>query len=285
MRESERLGLLKQSSSAAAPEEEQSRKPLKRRRKKQRSVQRSWYERRLSQAGIEMPPRIYCAMALLMGAGGAAVAVNLGWFLALFVGIALTHFVMFGYLDDRATKRKNKIVPQLAPFIDGLASALSTGFNLEGALAQAAQGVPPGLLRDELERMVKALNTGFTVKESVTILKERISGREIIALVVALNLFASLGGTVLEPFRRLARKIREQQTVVERAGRDLVMVKQAFYLIFLLALGAPGVLMLVQPTYLSDALSDALGRFILQIGMALILTALLGFRKITNLRL
>jgi len=285
MRERDRLGLLKQPSALSVPEEDKSRKAVPRRRQRREQAQLSWYARKLSQAGIEIPARVYVAIAVLIGLAGLFLAANLGWFLAIFVAVALTHFLLFGYLEDRAVKRKKKVIPQLAPFIDGLASALSTGFNLEGALAQATQGVPPGLLRDELDRMVKALSAGFTVREAISLLKERISGREIISLVVALSLFSTMGGTVLEPFRRLAKKIREQQTVVERAGRDLVMVKQAFYLIFFLALGAPLVLMAVQPSYLRDAVHDSLGRFILQLGVVLILVALLGFRKITNLKL
>ena len=190
----------------------------------------------------------------------------------------------FGYLEERAQKRKGKIIPQLAPFIDAIASALSSGLNIEAAIVTSAESVPPGLLRTELEKVISAINRGFSVREAMGVLRERIVGREITSLAVALTLFASMGGSVLEPFRRLARKLREQQTVADRAVRDLVMVKQAFYVLFFLSVSAPGILMLVRPGYMNQAFSDPLGRIVLQMGAVMIILAYMVFKKITNLK-
>lgn len=284
MRERERLRTLKYSNIALFDEMDEARSKRKKKGLNKRRSASSWYEKRLSQAGINIPSRLYVAVCLFFSVSSAIVALVLGVVFSLFILVALSYYLLWWYLDDRATKRQKRVIPQLAPFIDGLASALSTGFNIEGAVIQAVEGVPPGILRLELDRVVKALNTGFTVKESMGILKERIAGKEVTSLVVALNLFSSMGGTVLEPFRRLAKKIREQQAVAEKANRDLVMVKQAFLIIFLLAVLAPVVLMMMEPDYLMEAYRDTLGRLIFQIGAIMVVSAVLIFKKITNLK-
>lgn len=287
MKERDRLGLLKQPSSAAMLEEKEEGKVKKRKgpRKKPRLSELGWFARKLSQAGINVAPRLYVILVLLGSTVFGLLLSFIGIIVAVSFGAALAYHLLFSYLEERAVKRKKIVVPQLAPFIDGIASALGTGFNIEGAIVQAAEGVPPGLLKDELDRIVRALNAGFTVKEATTLLKERITGKEVTALAVSLTLFASMGGHVLEPFRRLARKIREQEGVADKANRDLVMVKQAFYIIFFLALSAPFVMMVVQPSYLNQAFSDVLGRIILQGGAIMVLISFLCFKKITNLKL
>ncbi len=94
-----------------------------------------------------------------------------------------------------------------------------------------------------------------------------------------------MGGHVLEPFRRLAEKIREQHVVVEKAGRDLVMVRQAFYIIFGLSLLVPLLLIVVQPDYIGKASSDPIGRIMLQVAAMMVCSAIIGFKKITNLKI
>ncbi len=281
MKEGTRLKLLKQTSSLEIPEEqEQKREEIK----DIKPVTRSKFARKLLQAGIHSDARSYAGLSLLC----ACCAAFLGWQLGPIMGsaafLAVLHFLFTVYLEERATRRQKKVIPQIAPFIDGLATALATGFNVESAIVQASQAVPPGILRTELDRVSIALTKGFAVKESLSMLRERIAGKEITSLVVSLSLFSSMGGTVLEPLRRLARKIREQQTVTERANRDLVMVKQAFYLLFILSLGIPSILMMIEPNYLKSALNDSFGRIIVQIGGLLILGSVVGFKQITNIK-
>ena len=75
------------------------------------------------------------------------------------------------------------------------------------------------------------------------------------------------------------------ERVVEKANRDLVMVKQAFYMILLLSFGCPVVLMMIQPDYLKNAFADGVGRILIQIGMIMNLTAIVIFKKIISVKM
>lgn len=283
MRERDRLSALKQQPPGMMPGEDGAK-----RKKKDRTSElaaRTRFDRRLLQAGLDIPAKVYVGAVVVAAMGIFYLATFLGYLLACTLGAVFTHYMFTGYLDERAEKRKRQMIPQLAPFIDAIASSLSSGFNIEAAICASAEAIPEGTLRTELDKVVSALNRGFSVRESMAVLRDRIVGREIISLSVALSLFATMGGNVLEPFRRLARKLREQQTVAERAGRDLVMVKQAFYILFFLSMSAPGILMLVRPGYMTQAYTDSLGRLVLQIGGILIVLAYLLFKKITSLKI
>lgn len=239
---------------------------------------------KLMQAGIPLPPRLYMLFAIAISLIAGLICGRIGILLGAFAFGGCMNYTLVIYIEERAALRRRKVIPQLAAFIDGMAAALGTGFNTEGAIIQAAQGVPAGVLKDELDRVVSALNRGFSVQDSIGILKSRITGKEVTSLAVSITLFAKMGGRLLEPFRRLAKKIREQQTVVEKASRDLVQVRQAFMILLILSTGTPGILFFASPGYLGQAFEDPFGRIILQFAVAIQLLMILIFKKITNLK-
>ncbi|MCB0309738.1 MAG: type II secretion system F family protein [Bdellovibrionales bacterium] len=286
MREKDRLSALRQTSAPAlTPESGKRPKERKGGSQKLRLNSKNGYPRKLLQAGFEIEPRKYLAIcgsvSLLVG----YLASYLGIIIALTLTAMLYYYLAIGLLDDRAERRKRKVVPQLAPFLDSLTSGLGTGLNLEAAIVQATASMPPGILRTELDKVAAAIEIGFPVRDALNVLRDRVTGKEVTSLVVSLSLFSSMGGYVLEPFKRLARKIREQQQVAERAARDLVMVKQAFYTVFLLALSVPVFLVIAQPSYLAQAFNDGLGKILLQVGQVLILMALVLFKRMTSIKI
>jgi tight adherence protein B len=281
VKERDRLALLRQTTT----ETESDKTKHAREASEELALKRTPFQKKLMRAGIKRSARTYIFIWLVIASLAAFVVSKLGMPLSVFVFGMLLYYGFSDYLEEKANKRKKKIVPQLPGFIDGLASALSTGFNIEGAIIQASHSVPPGLLRDELDKVVAALNRGFSVSEAMGILRERLTGREITSLVVALGLFSTMGGHVLEPFRRLAQKIREQHVVTEKAGRDLVMVRQAFYIIFGLSLLVPLLLIVVQPDYIGKAMNEPVGRVMFQVAAMMVCSALIGFKRITNLKI
>lgn len=242
-------------------------------------------EEKLFQAGIFLPRGVFLiivgAIATLLAYVGHFLGVLLGVF--LFAATAFYFFTI--YLDEKSAKRRNKIIPHLPAFIDGLASALGTGFNLEAAVMQATESVPMGLLRVELDRVVNALKSGLSLEESFLSLRRRVSGREVISLGVSVVLFHDLGGRMLEPFRRLAEKVREQQLVISKAQRDLVQIRLAFNIILFLSVIIPLVLVAMQPSYMNIALGDWLGRILCQLSIIVQVSALLFFKRTMTFRL
>lgn len=281
MRERERLSALKQVSQDMADAMEA--RTIK--RGGSALVTRGSYAEKIMQAGLSFSPSAYRGIILSISFGAAYIASFLGLLLAIFIFFILLYYLAFGYLEERSVKRRKIILPQFPAFIDSLAAGLGTGFNLEGAIIEAAKAVPPGLFRTELDKVVDALERGYSTEESIGIMRRRITGKEVTSLVVCLQLFHGMGGRLLEPFRRLSRKIREQQVVVERAGRDLVQVKQAFSILLFLSAGSPFLLMLIQPDYLNGALVDPLGRILLQLAAIIQVSSVAIFKAVTNLKM
>ncbi|MCB9029533.1 MAG: type II secretion system F family protein [Deltaproteobacteria bacterium] len=242
------------------------------------------YDEKLAQAGIELPQNIYIATVVTISLFVGFLGLQLGLVLGIYSFVLVTYFLLFPYLDEKADKRRRMILPQIPSYIDGLMAALGSGSSLEAALAHGTQAVPDGLLRQELETACNSLKSGMTIEEAFEGVRVSIQGREVISLIAALSLFSNMGGRMLEPFQRLAQKIREQQHAVEKATRDLVQVRQAFIILSGLSILAPLLIMIIQPDYLVEAYEDALGRIVLQIAIIMEITALFVYRKIVHIK-
>ena len=168
MRENKRLQMLKVRSTADASAV----KPRQRAEKKRFDVKSGSYDERLLQAGVAMSKEIYVPVVFICSFGMGYLATGVGMLLGIFVSGIMAYYLCFVYIRERSIKRRRLVIPLLPGFIDGLASALSTGFNLEGAVAQAVQAVPSGLLRDELDRVVLGISRGLTVEEAFSGLKK-----------------------------------------------------------------------------------------------------------------
>ena len=248
------------------------------------SIEPGSFTEKLLQAGLEMPRWLYLSLVFTSGLLVAYLALFLGPILATYSFGLYCYYFLVTYIEERSQKRRKIIVPQIPSFLDGLTTALNTGYSIDAALLQGAQSIPEGILRSELENAINLLNSGMTVDEAFKRLRQRIVGREIISIVTAIDLFSSMGGRMLDPFERLGRKMRDQQHALARAGRDLVQIKQAFIIIGALSVLAPFAVFLMQPTYIMSALNDSFGRLILQCSVMVEITAIFIFKNMINLK-
>lgn len=242
------------------------------------------YEEKLAQAGIDLPRGIYFGLVAVVSLVAGYLGSLLGGALATFCAILIAYFMLSCLPGELAEKRRRKMVPQLPSFLDAMTAALSTGFSIDAALAQGAQAVPNGFLRDELENAVHLMRSGMTIDEAFRRTRQRLTGREIISVITAIDLFASMGGRMLDPFERLGSKMRDQERALERANRDLVQIKQAFMIIGGLSVLAPLAVFFMQPSYMITGVADPLGRMILQIAIMVELTCIFVFRRMVNLK-
>jgi len=282
MKELERLKFIK---SRSADEVNPSKVKERESRRQRANITKGSYGERLQQAGIPLPAFVWVA-----GVSGGAffLMTSLTKFIGPVVGFPVAfcflYYLLSIYVTARAEKRRRQVVPQLPGFIDTLAASLATGYNMESAIEHATNSLPEGILKREFMHVVRMVNKKMTLDESFAYLMRRIAGQEIVSLIITLRLFHGMGGRVLTPFKRLGYKMREQQSVLERASRDLVGTKQAFNIIFFLSVTAPIFLLVSEPSYILDAFKHPILKYVMQGCMVIQVICLLVFKRFTTLR-
>jgi Flp pilus assembly protein TadB len=283
MREAQRMRHLKAATAEELVEKKKRDKDTKRLRK---AVRGGTYAERLQQAGLYVPPVVWVSTVLCVS---VLMAIGLTNAIGPLVGFAVApcfgYYYLSTYLTARAEKRRRQGVPLLPGFLDTLSASLGTGYNMEVAVEHATNSLPEGMLKTEFTRVVRMMNKGMMMNEALEYMVRRISGQEIVSIVITIRLFADMGGRGLEPFRRLGYKMREQQSVLERAGRDLVGTKQAFYVIFSLSICAPIFLLASQPSYILAAFEHEWIKYIMQGAIVVQVMCFMLFKRFTTLRI
>jgi len=286
MKESVRLKLLRRNPTL------KTRKPIKKKKKKretvklgERTVARGSYDERLLQGGINLPSSVYVTLVILLSAAVLMVLTNsIGLLVGICAGPCFAYYMFVQFPNARSYKRRREAIPQLPAFVDTLGASLGTGYTMEDAFKHAAVSLPNGVLKKEMQRAVKMLEKNLPIHEALDYLLGKISGREIISLVITIKLFSDMGGRVLTPFQRLGYKIRDQQVILERASRDLVGVKQAFYVIFGLAMFVPASLLVSDPQYILSALEHDTVKWVVQGAVVVQLVCFMLFKQFTAIR-
>ncbi len=175
-------------------------------------------ESRLVHSGMPWSVRDFAAFRWLLLLGSIAFGVLLGiwrgWDLVgLFLAIVLMVGGYYGpqmWLDWRVERRLMDIDNELPYFMDRLTLGMEAGLGFETALRRVAERYP-GLLGDELRRMVRQLDRGHPRGQALEELGERNPSPDLGAFVAAVRQTDRLGTS-------LARILRVQ-TVLLRSRR------------------------------------------------------------------
>lgn len=186
-------------------------------------------ESRLAHSRMPWSVRDFAAFRWLLLLGSLVFGVMLGiwrgwdlvgWFLAI-------GFVVGGYfapqmwLDWRVERRQMDIDNELPYFMDRLTLGLEAGLGFETALRRVAEGYP-GLLGDELRRMVRQLDRGHPRGQALEELGERNPSHDLGAFVAAVRQTDRLGTSLARILRVQTELLRSRRRRrAEEASRRL----------------------------------------------------------------
>ena len=186
-------------------------------------------ESRLAHSGIPWSVRDYAAFRWLLLLGSLAFGVVLGiwrgwdlvgWFLA--IGLVVGgYFAPQMWLDWRVERRQMAIDNELPYFMDRLTLGLEAGLGFETGLRRIAERYP-GLLGDELRRMVRQLDRGHPRGQALEELGVRNPSHDLGAFVAAVRQTDRLGTSLARILRVQTELLRSRRRRrAEEASRRL----------------------------------------------------------------
>ena len=184
---------------------------------------------RLVMAGVAWEPADHAALRWLAIWAGAALSLVLlvarggdlvSWFLAI-VTMAAAATVPNLWISFRIERRQRDIDRRLPDFLDRVSLALEAGLGFEVALRRSAERFP-GRLGDELRRMVRQIDRGYSRAQAMDEMAARNPSEDLVAFAAAVRQSDRLGTSLARTLRvqsdllRTRRKRRAQE-----AGRRL----------------------------------------------------------------
>ena len=149
-----------------------------------------------------------------------------GFSTGLYVQVALVG-ALFGWLypsiwlNDRLGARKRELMKMLPFYLDIITLCVEAGLNMQGAMTQAVAKGPKGVLRDEIQRVLRDIRAGKGRAESLRDMAERLTEPSVTNFTTAVIQAESMGmnlGPILRAQaeqRRSERFLRAEKLAME----------------------------------------------------------------------
>ncbi|RMG57044.1 MAG: type II secretion system F family protein [Gammaproteobacteria bacterium] len=147
-----------------------------------------------------------------------------GFFEPLFILLApiAGWFFPLVWLSDMRKRREREIIKQLPVYLDFLTMAVEAGLNLTGALQQAMDKGPKGMIRSEFGIVLRDLRSGLSRADAFKRLAERIDLPEVTGFVNSMIQAERMGSSMAATLR-----VQAEQRRTERFQRAEKMAMEA----------------------------------------------------------
>jgi tight adherence protein B len=237
----------------------------------------------ISQAGLDIPVRVYWIASVVVGAVAAVVPflAGLPWYVAPAAGFAgflgLPRWVL-GFLR---TRRQNVFLNDFADAIDVMVRGLKAGLPVTDAMKViAAESGPP--VGPEFTEVVEGQRIGITLDQGFERMYERMPLSEVNFLAIVMAIQSKTGGNLSEALNNLSKVLRDRKKMkakiraVSQEAKSSAAIIGALPFVIMLALT------FLNPDYLDPLFFTQTGNIML-LGCGLWMgTGVLVMRKMIN---
>jgi tight adherence protein B len=241
-----------------------------------------WVQRQLVLAGVERPPLVIAAAAVL----GTLTICYLLWvtLAPLFglLGLLVGAQVLRVYLARARNQRREEFVAQMPELARVLANATSAGLSLRTAIEMAADelGDPAST---ELRRIAHGMAFGQSLEASLNAVQERLPSREVSVLISTLLVSARSGGSLVSALRDIADTLDNRKEVRREIRTVLAQATATGYIVIGMGVALLFMLNTVRPGTVEKMTVTPLGQGALVLAGALYTVGALMVRRMTRI--
>ncbi len=185
----------------------------------------------------------------------------------------LSYYLLIFYLKRRRSRRRKLFQDQLPDVLTLLVSSLHAGYGTIYALKMVTSEMPAPSSQ-EFERVIQEITLGYSIKEALSHLVERMASDDLDLVVTAIEIQSDVGGNLAEILDTITTTIQER---IRLKGEVKVMTAQqrmSGFVVGGLPLILGGILFFINPDYMKGLLAPGLPRILL---VSTTLMVILGF--------
>jgi tight adherence protein B len=251
---------------------------------RQKRINRPSLKMRLAHAGLDWEPqRFYIMSAVIAGALAFAGFIVTGGdlrvagFCAVVGGLGIPRWMLTYMKKRRAARFLNFLPDGVEVILRGLKSGLPLGDCIRIVANEAQEPV-----KSEFRKIVEETTVGIPLADAVGKLYERmpVSEANFFALVIAIQ--SKAGGSLSDALGNLARVLRDRKKMKAKIQAMSMEAKASASIIGALPLITIGVISMTNPAYMGLMWTTDIGRVMLIVSGAWMLTGILVMRKMIN---
>ncbi len=181
----------------------------------------------LAQADLKLRPAEYVAAMFIASflLGFFAWAIGGQEVISALIGMVLGAMIPRFYMRKQQSKRLVTFGNQLPDMLNLVVNGLRAGFSTMQALEAVSKELPPPI-SDEFVRVVKEMQLGIAMEDSLNNMHRRIPSDDLDLIITAINVQREVGGNLAEILDTISYTIRER---IKIKGDIKVMVSQVIY--------------------------------------------------------
>ncbi|MFZ5672009.1 MAG: type II secretion system F family protein [Pseudomonadota bacterium] len=237
----------------------------------------------LSQAGLDVAPRLFYLFSLIIGAviGLAVLIAGVPWYVSLLGGIAGALGLPRWILKFLVRRRQQIFLNDFADAIDIIVRGLKSGLPINDAMKVISTETPPPVGPEFLE-IVEGQRLGISIDQGIERMFERMPLAEVNFLGIVMNIQSKTGGNLAEALNNLSKVLRDRKKMKAKIRSMSQEAKASAGIIGSLPFFIMGTLTVLNPAYLNPLWDTTIGN-ILVIGSGVwMLTGILVMRKMIN---
>jgi len=224
----------------------------------------------LESAGIRMPLREIAVIlvSILLAVLALGIVLGNGW-----GGLVVAAMVPLGFgliLWIRAARRRSAFANQLDESLQMLAASLRAGYSLLQAVqALAVESAEPS--SDEFRRVVNETRVGRPVNESLEEVSIRMRNEDFFWVSQAIAINREVGGNLADVLEGVATTIRQRGQLRRQVEALSAEGKLSAYILYAMPFGVAGMLIVLNPGYLTVLVTNPIGWVMLGVGAVLLI--------------
>ncbi|MDQ0351308.1 tight adherence protein B [Alkalibacillus filiformis] len=237
----------------------------------------------LHQAGIPLKPEEFIMfkwISILLTGGIAYLIFN--HFIFLIIGFIVGRSIPNVVVSYKKKKRIKLFNDHLAEMISSIVSALKAGFSFPQAL-QNVRNESPYPVKEELDLLLKEMQYGTSLEESLNRLKERVPSDDLDLMIQAIVIQRQVGGNLAVVLEQIVFTIRERVKIQGQIQTLTAQGRMSGLVVGLLPVILMGMLYVVNPSYMTVMFIEPIGVILLILAA---ISATIGFllvRRITSI--
>ncbi len=237
----------------------------------------------LQQAGLGITVRQYAIGSAVLGVFGLVVILVLGfkWYVGVltgvFLGLGIPKFWL-GYMRNRRLKSFIKLFPEA---IDIIVRGVQTGLPVGECLAIIGRETSDPI-GGEFRQIVEGLQIGLTLEESLSRAQERLPTQELRFFAIVLQIQQQTGGNLAETLNNLSTVLRDRKKMKAKVSAMAAEANASASIIGSLPFVVCGLLLLINPNYLTPLFTDTTGQILVAIGLTWMSLGVFVMRQMIN---
>jgi tight adherence protein B len=239
-------------------------------------------DKTIDAAGLRWRPgEVIVASVLLAFTGFILGTLGSDAIIGLVLG-AIGLSVPAGYIRIKAARRRRAFEQQLPEVLQMMSGALRAGYSIQQALAAVAEdGGSPA--REEFRRATAEIRLGATLDEGLRQMAGRIGVVDFDWVVMAIEIQREVGGDLAEVLDSIAGTIRERERLRRHIKALTAEGRLSGWILGGLPFFMAGVLLIVNPGYLSTLFESGLGLAMVAGASVLMVIGAFWMRKVIRI--